>query len=528
VLATSGVTAIANYVNFAAGVLVYWFGGQAVLISVDDQLKIGDLVAFRMYWEILSHSLGALSGMVNTLVVGSSAAKRVFEVIDIEPDIIVDDRSSTNFEDVVKSGQAPTIELKDVHFTYQMRPDRPVFKGISFVIPGGTTAAFVGKSGCGKTTTLALLMRFYDPQQGQVFLGDRPLPSINLRSFQRRVGLVSQETVVFARSVRENLTYGLEPEDYTADLIEAAAQRANAHEFISQLENGYESMLGESGSRLSGGQKQRLAIARAFLRKPRLLLFDEATSALDTENEKHIQQAVDGMVEVMRASLLSVSVVIIAHRLSTIMNAQKIIVISDGIVAEEGSHEELMRTGQIYFSLVQKQISRQAQRSESDSDDDAVRGKKGKGKGGKGKGKCVDADDNAEVQPSGLTGAGILTGSVKVARGRSVSSLVKRKSTRGDASARSPRARKVWVQRKLRTTFRKVLRSCGTDLVSDALVHILNEAIESERVSTSSAEENVSDGREPCSSEDGEPAPDSIAVLFREVAKKRAASNGSL
>eukprot|EP00927_Polykrikos_kofoidii_P031796 TRINITY_DN2725_c0_g4_i1.p1 TRINITY_DN2725_c0_g4~~TRINITY_DN2725_c0_g4_i1.p1 ORF type:complete len:963 (+),score=130.85 TRINITY_DN2725_c0_g4_i1:104-2992(+) len=382
--ASASVSAITDYVNFSASVMVYWYGGEAVLGHTDDQLSIGTLVTFNLYWNMLRNSITSLNGMLNSLIVATSAAKRVFEVIDLVPDIDINDPGAVPLDQLLPRGRVPSIEFHDVSFTYQMRPDSLIFRGLCFKIHAGTTAAFVGKSGCGKSTVMSLLMRFYDPQEGIVLLEGRPLAEYNLRSYQRRIGLVSQETQVFARSVRENLVYGIDPNDYSDDKIEWAARQANAHEFIMSMDRGYDSMLGESGCRLSGGQKQRLSIARAFLRRPQLLLLDEATSALDAENEEQIQEALDDMVKAMTGSC---SIIMIAHRLSTVMGVDKIIVIDEGHVHEEGTHAELMSNDQIYAGLVRRQQApaddswRQGRHAEEE--DDGKEGKQGKVKAGK-------------------------------------------------------------------------------------------------------------------------------------------------
>lgn len=317
--------------------------------------------------------------MLNQLIVAASAAKRVFEIIDLEPDINIDDPQAMDLAQVLPPGQVPTLEFREVMFAYQMRPDSQVFAGLSFVLPGSSSIAFVGKSGCGKSTTVSLLMRFYDPQAGEVLLDGRPLTSYNLSSYQRRIGVVSQETQIFARSIRENIAYGLQPDDYNDACIEAAARQANAHEFILATERGYDSLLGENGCRLSGGQKQRLSIARAFLRRPQLLILDEATSALDSENEKQIQQALDDMVVAMAGSC---SIVIIAHRLSTVMGVDKILLLDNGRVCEEGSHEVLMAKGGAYASLVSQQMAPVSDASGGQGGEGSKEDrKKGKGKG---------------------------------------------------------------------------------------------------------------------------------------------------
>jgi len=490
--ASAGVSAIASYVNLAAGVLVYWHGGNTVLAGTDPNLNIADLVVFSLYWQMFSTALSSLSGIVNTLVVASSASKRVFEIMDIKPDIDMDDKDAIPLGDLIAEGRAPTVEFRDVHFTYQMRPDRKLFAGLSFEIPGGSTAAFVGRSGCGKSTAMSLLMRFYDPQEGKVLLEGKPLPEVNLRSFQRRIGIVSQDTQIFARSVRDNLAYGLQPEEYSEEAMEAAAKRANAHEFVMQMESGYDTLVGEAGNRLSGGQKQRLSIARALLRRPQLLLLDEATSALDSENEKQIQNALDDMVSSMQGSC---SIVIIAHRLSTVMTADKIIVMDAGAVIEQGNHDQLMRQGQLYFSLVQKQMARQSGEL-SDGDGEGQRRLKGKGKG-KGKGKVMFDDDESPERPSAFDAPCLrrdLTRQISL-----------REHKMKEMSAQD---RKAYLQRKMKAVLDKVLRACGSDEVSDALAFLLHEAVEAEHSGGDSPTEQAHDRH------------DNIAKLFSDVFQK--------
>lgn len=332
----------------------------------------------------MNSAIYSLNGMLNTLVRAASAAQRVFEVVDLQPDIPLD---SGGVE--LGRGVPCSLEFRAVRFTYQMRPDKEVLSGLSFAVPAGQTVALVGRSGAGKSTLVSLLLRFYDPQGGAVLVNGRPLPDYDLRRYQKRVGVVSQETQVFCRTVRDNLTYGLRADEVTDAMVVEAARVANAHSFIEELEGGYAAMVGEGGVRLSGGQKQRLAIARALLRRPSLLFLDEATSALDAENEGKVQQALDGMVNTITGQC---TVVLVAHRLSTVMGADQIVVVDSGLVAEQGTHEELLQSGQLYASLVSRQLAKQAEMlpegpAVPEGEERHRGGGSGKGKGKTGRGR---------------------------------------------------------------------------------------------------------------------------------------------
>nr|KAG5687075.1 hypothetical protein BaRGS_017093 [Batillaria attramentaria] len=246
------------------------------------------------------------------------------------------------------AGERPThvegrVNFRGVNFAYPTREDISVLKMFDLAISPGQTVALVGGSGCGKSTIIKLIQRFYDPSTGTVELDGRDIKDLNVHWLRRNIGIVSQEPILFSCSIRDNIRLGRP--DVTDDEIIQAAKEANAHNFISGLPKGYDTLVGERGAQLSGGQKQRVAIARALVRNPRILLLDEATSALDSESEKIVQSALDKARE-------GRTTIVVAHRLSTIQNADVIYVLQDGQVAESGSHSELMDRGALYHQLV--------------------------------------------------------------------------------------------------------------------------------------------------------------------------------
>ncbi|KAI6234766.1 Multidrug resistance protein pgp-3 [Aphelenchoides fujianensis] len=266
------------------------------------------------------------------------AAAELFEIIDRKPAL-----DSASREGLRPDGVEPALKFADIRFAYPSRPDVPVLKGVSFEVDAGETIALVGSSGSGKSTLVQLLMRFFDPTEGQITFGDIPLDRINVEWLRNQIGLVSQEPCIFSASVADNLRMG--KEDLTeAEMVEACTQ-ANAHEFICKLPEKYETRIGPGGIALSGGQKQRLVIARMLGHKPRILLLDEATSALDTESERQVQAAIE------QASS-GRTCITIAHRLSTIRNANRILVFDAGQLVEAGSHDELMERDSRYKQLV--------------------------------------------------------------------------------------------------------------------------------------------------------------------------------
>ncbi|XP_010631199.1 ATP-dependent translocase ABCB1-like isoform X4 [Fukomys damarensis] len=240
------------------------------------------------------------------------------------------------------------VTFSDVVFKYPTRPDIPVLQGLSLQVKKGQTLALVGSSGCGKSTAVQLLERFYDPLAGTVLVDGKEIQQLNVQWLRAQLGIVSQEPILFDCSIGENIAYGDNSRTVSQEEIVKAAKEANIHQFIKSLPDKYNTRVGDKGTQLSGGQKQRIAIARALVRQPRILLLDEATSALDTESEKVVQEALDKARE-------GRTCIVIAHRLSTIQNADVIVVIQNGRVKEHGTHQQLLAQKGIYFSMVSVQ-----------------------------------------------------------------------------------------------------------------------------------------------------------------------------
>lgn len=295
-------------------------------------------------------SLGQTSPCLTAFAAGQAAAYKMFETIKRKPLIDAYDVNGKVLEDI-----RGDIELKDVHFRYPARPDEDIFNGFSLFIPSGSTAALVGESGSGKSTVISLIERFYDPKSGEVLIDGVNLKEFQLKWIRSKIGLVSQEPVLFSSSIMENIAYG--KENATVEEIKAAAELANAAKFVDKLPHGLDTMVGEHGTQLSGGQKQRIAIARAILKDPRILLLDEATSALDAESERVVQEALDRV-------MVNRTTVIVAHRLSTVRNADMIAVIHRGKMVERGSHSELLRDPEgAYSQLIRLQEINKGQTS---------------------------------------------------------------------------------------------------------------------------------------------------------------------
>ncbi|KAL4323592.1 hypothetical protein GQ457_11G002000 [Hibiscus cannabinus] len=319
--------------------LAVWFGARMVS---DRGYSGGEVITVIFAVLTGSMSLGQASPCVTAFAAGQAAAFKMFETIKRKPTIDPYDTRGKVLEDI-----RGDVELREVYFSYPARPDEQIFNGFSLSIQNGTTAALVGQSGSGKSTVISLIERFYDPQAGEVLIDGINLKEFQLRWIRGKIGLVSQEPVLFTSSIRDNIAYG--KEGATIEEIRAAAELANASKFIDKLPQGLDTMVGEHGTQLSGGQKQRVAIARAILKDPKILLLDEATSALDAESERVVQEALDRIMG-------NRTTIIVAHRLSTVRNADMIAVIHRGKLVEKGTHSELLEDPEgAYSQLIRLQ-----------------------------------------------------------------------------------------------------------------------------------------------------------------------------
>ncbi|KAL8513355.1 hypothetical protein ACS0TY_012715 [Phlomoides rotata] len=338
-----------NFVILCTHGLAIWFGAKLIL---NKGYTGGDVINVIVAVLTGSMSLGQASPCMSAFAAGQAAAFKMLETISREPEIdAYDSRGRILEEDDIRGD----VELRHVDFSYPARPDEQIFQGFCLFIPSGTTMALVGQSGSGKSTVVSLIERFYDPQAGEVLIDGLNLKQLQLKWIRSKIGLVSQEPVLFTTSIRENIAYG--KDGATTEEIRAAAHLANAAKFIDKLPQGLDTMVGEHGTQLSGGQKQRVAIARAILKDPRILLLDEATSALDAESERIVQEALDRI-------MANRTTVVVAHRLTTVRNADAIAVIHQGKVVEKGTHFELLQDLQgAYSQLVRLQeVNRDAQK----------------------------------------------------------------------------------------------------------------------------------------------------------------------
>ena len=317
--------------------VVLWFGGRIVVIG---QMEAASFIQLILTFALLIQPAKSFSTSYSKINVGLASSERIFEILDAENTI----KEQPNAKAI--NGFKEFVEYKNVSFFYKNTQERLILKGIDLRVEKGKMIALVGQSGAGKTTLVDLLPRFYDVTSGEILIDGLDIREARVADLRGLFGIVSQEPILFNDTVRNNIVFG--KEDVSPEQIEAAAKVANAHEFISKLPHGYQTVIGDRGGKLSGGERQRLTIARAVLKNPPILILDEATSSLDSESEKLVQ---DALAKLMKDR----TTIVIAHRLSTIQNADEIIVMSEGRIAERGIHTTLMQQGGIYSKLVELQ-----------------------------------------------------------------------------------------------------------------------------------------------------------------------------
>eukprot|EP00943_MAST-04B_sp_MAST-4B-sp1_P007064 g7064.t1 len=374
-----------GFLSYTAITTVLWYGGSLV---IRGEMKPGTLISFLLYTIFIASALGALTSVFGQLMTAVGSSDRLFEILDLEPVInsypntggVIPNVSKklatnngdnnvekhfkdANYVDVSNTSTTASsiqgeVTFTNVTFSYPSRKDITVLKNVSFQVQPGETVAICGQSGAGKSTIIQLIERFYLPTEGSIALSSYDLSTLDHKFLHSNISLVSQEPILFAASIRENILYGIDRDVPMDELIQVAT-KANAHKFISGFPEGYDTLVGERGVQLSGGQKQRVAIARAILMNPLVLLLDEATSALDAESEGVVQEALDQL-------MLNRTTIVIAHRLSTIKNAHTIMVMNDGEIVEKASsdgngnsaHNQLLsKTNGLYYELVKKQLS---------------------------------------------------------------------------------------------------------------------------------------------------------------------------
>ncbi|MDH3249506.1 MAG: ABC transporter transmembrane domain-containing protein [Acidimicrobiia bacterium] len=326
-----------TFLGFGTLAVVLWVGGRQVL---DGRLTVGELVTFLLYTLVVAGAIGAFTGLYSQLQEALGASKRIFELLDEAPEI-------AEVSEPAEPRRVGSVRFEGVDFTYPGR-DIEVLTSIDLDVAPGQVVALVGPSGAGKSTLVQLIPRFYDPTAGRVLIDGVDVREQGLNSLRSTMAAVPQEVQLFSGTIAENLRIG-RPDASDAELVQAC-EAANAHEFIVGFPDGYETVVGERGIKLSGGQRQRVAIARALLADPRILILDEATSSLDSESEGLVQAALERLME-GRTTL------VIAHRLSTVRDADRLVVISDGTVVEEGTHDELVEANGLYARLTEAQLT---------------------------------------------------------------------------------------------------------------------------------------------------------------------------
>ncbi|CAJ2650454.1 unnamed protein product [Trifolium pratense] len=330
-----------QFFNTGSTALAYWYGGKLLIQGLIEPTELFQAFLILLFTAYIISEAGSMTSDISK---GSNAVGSVFAILDRKSEIDPETLWGSDKKRKIRG----RVELKNVFFAYPSRPEQMVFQGLNLKVEAGRTVALVGHSGCGKSTIIGLIERFYDPIKGMVCIDEQDIKTYNLRMLRSHIALVSQEPTLFSGTIRENIAYG--KENATESEIRRAATVANAHEFISGMNEGYETHCGERGVQLSGGQKQRIALARAILKNPAILLLDEATSALDSASEVLVQEALEKI-------MVGRTCIAVAHRLSTIQKSNSIAVIKNGKVVEQGSHNELISLGRngAYYSLVKLQ-----------------------------------------------------------------------------------------------------------------------------------------------------------------------------